>query len=189
MDHLNTSFSQPPGNCLIGTVATGWAKLLRDPRFAWKRKLDGWRVGLAWSNLMGIMTIRCQQYHWWWEFWIHLQLYSSCLTLCKESSLFSRSESLACTGHVCNLCISQCHYAFAFARSARWIHLCWQRFFCGFQDSLRPGSRFHNDPVITPILQGRLRSAMISLGQPANTTCDEGGHLCNRWARVGTCIS
>jgi len=52
--------------------------------------------------------------------------------------------------------------------------------FCLETDSLRPGSRFHNDPVITPILQGRLRSAMISLGQPASTTCDEGSHLCNR---------
>ncbi|CAE7289940.1 VPS11 [Symbiodinium natans] len=51
--------------------------------------------------------------------------------------------------------------------------------FCVETDALWPGTPFHEDPVVTSILHARLRSALVSLGQPPSITCDGVAHLCN----------
>eukprot|EP00435_Cladocopium_sp_Y103_P073536 s29_g44.t1 len=52
--------------------------------------------------------------------------------------------------------------------------------FCIETDALRPGAPFYGDPIIEPIIHARMRSALVVLGHPPGTSCENITHLCSR---------
>ena len=48
------------------------------------------------------------------------------------------------------------------------------------QEMLSPGAPGYGDPIFSPILHARMRSALVSLGQPPGTSCEGVAHLCSR---------
>jgi len=52
--------------------------------------------------------------------------------------------------------------------------------FCIETDALRPGAPFYGDLVIEPIIHARMRSALVVLGHPPGTSCENITQLCSR---------
>ena len=53
------------------------------------------------------------------------------------------------------------------------------------KDALQASGPFYQDPVVTPILETRLRSAAVALGIPPTSawSCEDLAHLCSRQGR------